>query len=112
MRTGQERLWERNHRPERLEIGFWPMAERELKAGRDRKQAQVCVDKVNVCLVARTKAAPSWEVSGEDPHRGTDHAALYSRQIFPEGAMSQVHEQLVAALRAVVAQSPDAHALV
>ncbi len=50
--------------------------------------------------------------TGEYPHSGTDHAALYSRQIFTERVMSEVHEQLVAALRAVVAQSPDAHVLV
>jgi Protein of unknown function (DUF2934) len=30
-------LWERNHRPEGLEIRFWLLAERELKAERDRK---------------------------------------------------------------------------
>ncbi|MCJ2014143.1 DUF2934 domain-containing protein [Methylobacterium sp. J-076] len=31
-------LWERNHRPEGLEIEFWLIAERELRAerGRDR----------------------------------------------------------------------------
>ncbi|KAB1071128.1 DUF2934 domain-containing protein [Methylobacterium soli] len=32
-------IWERNHRLDGLEIEFWLMAERELKAERDRKQA-------------------------------------------------------------------------
>jgi len=29
-------LWERNHRPEGLEIEFWLIAERELRAERER----------------------------------------------------------------------------
>ena len=33
-------LWERNHRPEGLEIRFWLLAERELKAERDRKRSE------------------------------------------------------------------------
>ncbi|KAB1070222.1 DUF2934 domain-containing protein [Methylobacterium planeticum] len=33
-------LWERNHRPEGLEIRFWLLAERELKAERDRKRTE------------------------------------------------------------------------
>ncbi|ACL62782.1 DUF2934 domain-containing protein [Methylobacterium nodulans] len=37
-------LWERNHRPEGFEMQFWLMAERELKAERDRKQARVRAD--------------------------------------------------------------------
>ena len=32
-------LWERNHRPEGLEIEFWLIAERELKAERDRRKS-------------------------------------------------------------------------
>lgn len=31
-------LWERNHRPEGLEIEFWLIAERELRAERDRRK--------------------------------------------------------------------------
>ena len=30
-------LWERNHRPEGLEIQFWLVAERELRAERERR---------------------------------------------------------------------------
>lgn len=30
-------LWERNHQPEGMEIEFWLLAERELRAERDRK---------------------------------------------------------------------------
>ena len=37
-------LWERNHRPDGLEIEFWLVAERELKAERDKKQAQASAD--------------------------------------------------------------------
>ena len=37
-------LWERNHRPEGFEMQFWLVAERELKAERDRKQAQMRAD--------------------------------------------------------------------
>lgn len=32
-------LWERNHRPEGLEIQFWLVAERELRAERERRLA-------------------------------------------------------------------------
>lgn len=32
-------LWERNHRPEGLEIEFWLLAERELRAQRGREPA-------------------------------------------------------------------------
>ncbi len=32
-------LWERNHRPEGFEIQFWLLAERELRAERDRRRA-------------------------------------------------------------------------
>jgi hypothetical protein len=32
-------LWERNHRPEGFEIEFWLLAERDLKAERDRSNA-------------------------------------------------------------------------
>jgi hypothetical protein len=31
-------LWERNHRPEGLEIEFWLIAERELRAERERRR--------------------------------------------------------------------------
>jgi hypothetical protein len=31
-------LWERNHRPEGLQIEFWLIAERELRAERDRRK--------------------------------------------------------------------------
>jgi hypothetical protein len=31
-------LWERNHRPEGLEIEFWLIAERELRAERDKRR--------------------------------------------------------------------------
>jgi len=31
-------LWERNHRPEGLEIEFWLIAERELRAERGRSK--------------------------------------------------------------------------
>lgn len=31
-------LWERNHRPEGLQIEFWLIAERELKSERDRRK--------------------------------------------------------------------------
>ncbi|WP_245930848.1 DUF2934 domain-containing protein [Methylobacterium radiodurans] len=31
-------LWERNHRPEGLEIQFWLLAERELRAERRRAE--------------------------------------------------------------------------
>ncbi|MFC6789731.1 DUF2934 domain-containing protein [Methylobacterium komagatae] len=31
-------LWERNHRPEGLEIEFWLIAERELRAERERRK--------------------------------------------------------------------------
>ena len=31
-------LWERNHRPEGLEIEFWLIAERELRAERARRK--------------------------------------------------------------------------
>lgn len=33
-------LWERNHRPEGLEIEFWLIAERELRAERDRRKGK------------------------------------------------------------------------
>jgi hypothetical protein len=33
-------LWERNHRPEGLEIQFWLVAERELRAERERRLAE------------------------------------------------------------------------
>ncbi len=32
-------LWERNHRPEGLEIEFWLLAERELRSERERRRA-------------------------------------------------------------------------
>ncbi|MDP4021723.1 DUF2934 domain-containing protein [Methylobacterium sp. NEAU 140] len=32
-------LWERNHRPEGLEIEFWLLAERELRSERDKRRA-------------------------------------------------------------------------
>ncbi|WP_336490654.1 DUF2934 domain-containing protein [Methylobacterium nigriterrae] len=31
-------IWERNHRPKGFEIEFWLLAERELKAERDRRR--------------------------------------------------------------------------
>lgn len=31
-------LWERNHRPDGFEIQFWLLAERELKAERERRR--------------------------------------------------------------------------
>lgn len=31
-------LWERNHRPEGFEMQFWLLAERELRAERERRQ--------------------------------------------------------------------------
>ncbi|AWN41371.1 DUF2934 domain-containing protein [Methylobacterium durans] len=31
-------IWERNHRPAGFEIEFWLLAERELKAERERKR--------------------------------------------------------------------------
>jgi hypothetical protein len=31
-------LWERNHRPDGLEIEFWVMAERELRAERQKRR--------------------------------------------------------------------------
>ncbi len=31
-------LWERNHRPEGLQIEFWLLAERELRAERERRR--------------------------------------------------------------------------
>jgi hypothetical protein len=31
-------LWERNHRPEGLQIEFWLLAERELRAERERRK--------------------------------------------------------------------------
>ncbi|GJD34514.1 DUF2934 domain-containing protein [Methylobacterium aerolatum] len=31
-------LWERNHRPEGLEIEFWLIAERELRAEREKRR--------------------------------------------------------------------------
>lgn len=33
-------LWERNHRPEGLEIEFWLIAERELRAERERRKGK------------------------------------------------------------------------
>ncbi len=32
-------LWERNHKPEGMELQFWVLAERELRAERDRRHA-------------------------------------------------------------------------
>ncbi len=32
-------LWERNHRPEGFEMQFWLLAERELRAERERRRA-------------------------------------------------------------------------
>ncbi|MFC6774548.1 DUF2934 domain-containing protein [Methylobacterium gregans] len=31
-------LWERNHRPDGFEIQFWLLAERELRAERERRR--------------------------------------------------------------------------
>ncbi|WP_407530371.1 DUF2934 domain-containing protein [Methylobacterium oryzisoli] len=39
-------LWERNHRPHGFEIEFWLMAERELKAERNRNLTLVSTDTV------------------------------------------------------------------
>ena len=33
-------LWERNHRPDGLEIEFWVMAERELRAERQARASR------------------------------------------------------------------------
>lgn len=33
-------LWERNHRPDGLEIEFWVMAERELRAERQARPSR------------------------------------------------------------------------
>ncbi|MER2269797.1 DUF2934 domain-containing protein [Methylobacterium oxalidis] len=37
-------LWERNHQLDGFEIEFWLMAERELRAERDRKRAEASSD--------------------------------------------------------------------
>jgi hypothetical protein len=36
IRERARELWERNHRPDGLDMEFWLLAERELKAERDR----------------------------------------------------------------------------
>lgn len=36
-------LWDRNHRPEGLDIQFWLLAERELRTEADRKHDQSSV---------------------------------------------------------------------
>ena len=36
IRERARELWERNHRPDGLDLEFWLLAERELKAERDR----------------------------------------------------------------------------
>ncbi|MBY0294801.1 MAG: DUF2934 domain-containing protein [Methylobacterium sp.] len=46
-------LWERNHRPDGFEIVFWLMAERELRAERDREQAQLSADEARHAPPAR-----------------------------------------------------------
>lgn len=37
IRERAHEIWERNHRPEGMEVEFWLVAERELKAERDSK---------------------------------------------------------------------------
>jgi hypothetical protein len=40
IRKRAHELWERNHRPDGLDIEFWVMAERELRAERQARQRQ------------------------------------------------------------------------
>lgn len=49
-------LWERNHRPDGFEIAFWLMAERELKAERERALAQVTADETRASPVRSTNS--------------------------------------------------------
>jgi hypothetical protein len=37
IRERARELWERNHRPDGLDLEFWLLAERELKAEQDRR---------------------------------------------------------------------------
>ncbi len=40
IRERARELWDRNHRPEGLDIEFWLLAERELKAGATQAAAE------------------------------------------------------------------------
>lgn len=57
-------LWERNHRPDGLEIEFWLAAERELRAERARKQGEASADKADEAPAAPSTNDSSADVSG------------------------------------------------